>query len=104
VPGVARATFSDTRAGVEEFATWLRPHWKRLKSTPHSPVFCVVGGEFLPFEHDSVVTLRVQMSQPPMSDFEPFSTSVRLISKFEQANGINRRSMEDAVQLCTGQQ
>jgi len=100
IPGAQATAFPDSPAGVEQFAAWLRPHWRRLSSSDSAPVFCIVGGEHLPSDHSSTVALRIQMSEPPFSAFEPFSASVRLISEFERSNGIVRRALEEALRLC----
>ena len=103
LPSLVNRSFPDSPAGVEAFAEWLRPFWRRLSQGQHAPVFCVVGAAPLPNDHHSTISLKVHLSEPPLDSFEPFSASFRHISPFEQRQGVTRRSMAEAVRMCSGE-
>jgi hypothetical protein len=92
-------TFSDSKPGIEAFVGWLEPKIPRRMGEPLR--FCVVAGE--PLMTESAVATAITLSDAPIRSFEPFDASFRYISPFEQRQGIQSRSLSEALSMCKEQ-
>lgn len=92
--------FADSAQGAQDFMQWLVPQYPKGRWNPPPTQVCVVGME--PFPKDRAVYLSqpLHASRPPFRVMEPYTASFHYIGEAEQAQGVQRRSLTDALALC----
>lgn len=93
-------TYPDDAKGAQAFMDWLVPQYPKGRWNPPPTQVCVVGVE--PFAKDGTVYLPqpLHASKPPFRVLEPYSATFHYIGQAEQAMGVKRRSVGDALELC----
>ena len=92
--------FADSKDGASAFIEWLKPQYPKGRWNPPPTQLCVVGLEPFADGKQPWVTQPIATSKGAFHILEPYGATFHYITPDEQAQGLKKRTLQQALALC----